>query len=190
MADDSGGKNQGWFQGPPILGPPYGKLPTLFPYHSHIFRDSYESGMGIVWERGPNIRGPWKFHWKNTVIFHGKHWHLWLRYTNPSCVLFCDEEKLNTWNSCQLKRTTGREHSCCNRFCISSWINLDGLKCRQLHRFAGSNFPYATEIVKKLNEVGNKWDGQGNSWRGFCIESWTQTAKRSISYTPLKINIT
>ncbi len=21
-----------------------------FPYHSHIFRDSYESGMGIVWE--------------------------------------------------------------------------------------------------------------------------------------------
>ena len=21
-----------------------------FPYHSHIFRDSYGSGMGIVWE--------------------------------------------------------------------------------------------------------------------------------------------
>ena len=27
--------NQGWFQGPPIMGPPYGKLPILFPYHSH-----------------------------------------------------------------------------------------------------------------------------------------------------------
>ena len=32
------------------MGPPYGKLPILFPYHSHIFRDSYGSGMGIVWE--------------------------------------------------------------------------------------------------------------------------------------------
>ena len=29
------------------MGPPYGKLPILFPYHSHIFRDSE---MGIVWE--------------------------------------------------------------------------------------------------------------------------------------------
>ncbi len=26
-----------------------GKLPILFPYHSHIFTDSYGSGMGIVW---------------------------------------------------------------------------------------------------------------------------------------------
>ena len=40
------------------MGPLYGKLPILFPYHSHIFRDSYGSGMGIVWERGPNIGGP------------------------------------------------------------------------------------------------------------------------------------
>ena len=32
------------------MGPPYGKLPILFPYHSHIFRDFYGSGMGIVWE--------------------------------------------------------------------------------------------------------------------------------------------
>ena len=32
------------------MGPPYGKLPILFPYHSHIFGDSYGSGMGIVWE--------------------------------------------------------------------------------------------------------------------------------------------
>ena len=40
------------------MGPSYGKLPILFPYHSHIFRDSYGSGMGIVWERGPNIGGP------------------------------------------------------------------------------------------------------------------------------------
>ena len=30
------------------MGPPYGKLPILFPYC--IFRDSYGSGMGIVWE--------------------------------------------------------------------------------------------------------------------------------------------
>ena len=37
------------------MGPPYGKLPILFPYHSHIFRDSYGSGMGIVWVRGPMI---------------------------------------------------------------------------------------------------------------------------------------
>ena len=37
-------------------------LMVSFPYHSHIFRDSYGSGMGIVWERGP-IMGVW---------FHGK----------------------------------------------------------------------------------------------------------------------
>ena len=29
------------------MGPPYGKRD---PYYSHIFRDSYGSGMGIVWE--------------------------------------------------------------------------------------------------------------------------------------------
>ena len=40
------------------MGPPYGKLPILFPYHSHFFRDSYESGMGIVCVRGPIIAGP------------------------------------------------------------------------------------------------------------------------------------
>ena len=51
-------KFQGWFQGLPIMGSPYGKLPILFPYHSHIFTD-----MGIVWVRGPIIVGPWKSHW-------------------------------------------------------------------------------------------------------------------------------
>ena len=28
-----------------------------FPYYSHIFRDSYGSGMRIVWVRGPIIGG-------------------------------------------------------------------------------------------------------------------------------------
>ena len=32
------------------MGPPYGKLPIRFPHHSYIFRESYGSGMGIVWE--------------------------------------------------------------------------------------------------------------------------------------------
>jgi len=31
-----------------IMGPSYGKLPILFPYYSHIFRESYGSGMEIV----------------------------------------------------------------------------------------------------------------------------------------------
>ena len=47
---------QGKFQGPPIMGPLYGKRD---PYYSQIFRDSYGSGMGIVWVRGPIIGGPW-----------------------------------------------------------------------------------------------------------------------------------
>ncbi len=51
---------QGWFQGPPIMGPSYGKFPILFPYHSHIFRDSYGNSMGPA---GPIIGGPWKYHW-------------------------------------------------------------------------------------------------------------------------------
>ena len=32
---------------PKDMGPPYGKRD---PYYSHIFRDSYGSGTGIVWE--------------------------------------------------------------------------------------------------------------------------------------------
>ena len=36
------------------MGPPHGKLPIS----SHIFRDSYGSGMGIVWgPRGPMSLG-------------------------------------------------------------------------------------------------------------------------------------
>ena len=42
-----------------MMGPPYGKLPILFPYHSHIFRDSCGSGRGIVWGKGvPLLGGP------------------------------------------------------------------------------------------------------------------------------------
>ena len=53
---------QGWFQGPPTMGPPYGKLPILFPYHSHV---RIPKDMGpMVWEayhkRGPIGGGPWK----------------------------------------------------------------------------------------------------------------------------------
>ena len=46
---------QGWFQGLPVMGPPYRKIP---PYHSHIFRDSHGSGMAKSVGRGshyPNI---------------------------------------------------------------------------------------------------------------------------------------
>ena len=32
------------------MGPPSGKLPILFPYHSHTNPDRYGNGMGIVWE--------------------------------------------------------------------------------------------------------------------------------------------
>ena len=32
------------------MGPPYGKFSILFPYYSHIFRDFYKNGMGIIWE--------------------------------------------------------------------------------------------------------------------------------------------
>ncbi len=39
------------------MGAPYGKWDT---YYSHIFRDSYGSGMGIVWVRSPIIGGSLK----------------------------------------------------------------------------------------------------------------------------------
>ena len=38
---------QGWFQGPPRTWDPF---MVSFSYYSYIFRDSYGSGMGIVWE--------------------------------------------------------------------------------------------------------------------------------------------
>ena len=50
-------------------------LMVSFPYYSHIFGDSYGSGMGIVWERGPNMGGPWKFHWLvKCIIFYSPKW--------------------------------------------------------------------------------------------------------------------
>ena len=50
---------EAYHKGVPLLGVP---LPILFPYYSHIFRDSYGSGireyMGIVWgPRGPMSLG-------------------------------------------------------------------------------------------------------------------------------------
>ena len=32
------------------MGPPYGKLPILFPYHSHTIPIRIPKEMGIVWE--------------------------------------------------------------------------------------------------------------------------------------------
>ena len=47
---------QGWFEQLPIMGPPYGKLPIPFPYHSHIFRDSYGNSTAQyhLWKGTPN----------------------------------------------------------------------------------------------------------------------------------------
>ena len=44
------------FQGPPTMGPPYGKLPILFPYHSHspkdmeivVVREAYHKGVPLL----------------------------------------------------------------------------------------------------------------------------------------------
>ena len=63
--------SQGWFQGPPILGPPFGKLPILFPYLWGFIWEWYGNSM----ERGPNIGGPWKFHWLvKCIIFYSPKW--------------------------------------------------------------------------------------------------------------------
>ena len=48
----------GIFMDPPIMGLLYGTV--SFPYYSHIFRDSYGSGMGNLPQRSPIIGGPWK----------------------------------------------------------------------------------------------------------------------------------
>ena len=66
--------SSGWFtrdcqgHGTPL----YGKRD---PYYSHtipislgFFRDSYGSGMGIVWITGPVIGGPWKSHWWEGIV--------------------------------------------------------------------------------------------------------------------------
>ena len=42
---------------PLMVGFPY-QRPILLPHHSHIFRDSYGSGIGIVWERVPLLGVP------------------------------------------------------------------------------------------------------------------------------------
>ena len=49
--------------------PQYGDaLLISFPYHSHTSRDSYGSGMGVVWEWGSHLLGgPWNFPWRYQV---------------------------------------------------------------------------------------------------------------------------
>ena len=40
------------------MGPPYGELPILFPYHSHIRRDSYGNSMGNLPKAVPLLGVP------------------------------------------------------------------------------------------------------------------------------------
>ena len=47
---DSKQTYQGWFQGLPIMGPPFDKLPILFPSHSHHIPISLRILMGVVWK--------------------------------------------------------------------------------------------------------------------------------------------
>ena len=44
-------------------------LPISFPYHSHTSKDSYESGMGVVWE--------WKSHYWGSLEFPLIRWVIW-----------------------------------------------------------------------------------------------------------------
>ena len=44
----SSAKNQGKFQGPPIMGPPYGKLPIPFPYLWGFLWEWYGNSMGSL----------------------------------------------------------------------------------------------------------------------------------------------
>ena len=62
-----------FFRDPQQWDPLYGKRD---PYHSHIFRDSYGSGMGIVWVPltivgGPIVEGPWNHPWVEVVCETG-----------------------------------------------------------------------------------------------------------------------
>ena len=68
---------QGWFQGPPIMGPRYGKLPILFPYHSHILSDSYGNSMGPAYHKGVpedprEIFVGWDSRWEETEWKRGE----------------------------------------------------------------------------------------------------------------------
>ena len=89
---------QGWFQGIPIMGPPYGKLPILFPYHSHIFRDSYGSGMGMVWVRDPwgSLKIPWSWSFPR-ICFGGTNRDRWLN--SRCCFQTCVFSSPYTWGN-------------------------------------------------------------------------------------------
>ena len=66
---------QGYFQGPSRTWDPF---MVSFPYYSHIFRDSYGSGMGIVWETYHKDWGSLKIQ----LIWKGM-WMQNSRYINP-----------------------------------------------------------------------------------------------------------
>ena len=74
-----------------------------FPYYSHIFRDSYGSGMGIVWApRGPIIGGPWKSNWE--ITFYGddlwgmRSWNHLERFTlGPAKTNMCNIASWTGW---------------------------------------------------------------------------------------------
>ena len=50
---------------------PPGKLPLLFLHHSHIVRDSYAHGIGIVWVAYQYV------HWIFSIVFGGKPKKIW-----------------------------------------------------------------------------------------------------------------
>ena len=82
-------ENQWDFQGPPMMGPPYGKLPILFPYHSH----EIPKDMGMVWvpltifggpmSLGVSLKFPLRkwmewgnFRWANLAVSFREWWHI------------------------------------------------------------------------------------------------------------------
>ncbi len=106
----------------------------------------------------------------STVVFYGKHRHLRLRYTNPSCCSFCSQEKLNTWNSYQLKWqeegtaavTNWMAWELSGIFCRYCRINLDGSKflTAMNHRYTvlqGQTFPMPQRLWRSSTRTANKW---------------------------------
>ena len=65
-----GALDQGSLHGPPKVGP----LPISFPYNSYTSRDSYGSGMGVVWEWGVPLLGLRE--WSSGELLSSK-WQNW-----------------------------------------------------------------------------------------------------------------
>ena len=115
-------------------------LMVSFPYYSHIFRDSYGSGMGIAWERGPIIEGPEN---PTELQLHDESYQLYYRKK----TMFLKGSGARRWYKVSLKKTNRANLYICT--CpTSTKVILETNILYHLKKTSGPTLPQNKQIVE------------------------------------------